>query len=46
MKPRVQHTKPSMSDPEIYCAVAAAANGSSDNCFEYIGRVEETFRPH
>lgn len=44
MKPRAHRTKHWMSDLEIYCAMTAVDIGSSEKCFEWIGRIEETGR--
>lgn len=43
---RIYYTKPSITEKEIAYATDAAANGWGERCYEYIYRLEESFRQH
>ena len=46
MKPRIQYTKPSITELEVRYATDAAANGWGEKCYEYINRFEAAFKAH
>ena len=43
---RVHYTKPSITELEVAYATDAARNGWGDRCYEYIGRLEQSFAAH
>ncbi len=46
MMSRIHYTKPSITDLEVEYATDAARNGWGSRCYEYITRLEESFRSH
>ena len=46
MKPKLNYTKPSITELEVGYATDAARNGWGDACYAYIERFEQLFRDH
>lgn len=46
MKPRIQYTKPSITELEIKYVTDAVRNGWGEHCYEYIQRFESSFKTH
>ncbi|MDE3740136.1 DegT/DnrJ/EryC1/StrS family aminotransferase [Pseudomonas resinovorans] len=46
MNPRIQYTRPSISELEVQYVTDAARNGWGPRCYEYIERFEAAFKSH
>ena len=45
-KPRINYTKPSITQLEVEYATDAAKNGWGNNCYDYINKFEKLFANH